>query len=376
LYSGRYIRFDLHPDVKICIKKIVDLISSMTIYFMHNGEFGDVRVVNRFSRVLDISPNSYLTRQKLMSKVVDELLITGNSVLIPKYEKNTDSSFSVDYFLTGLIPVAQNNVIYTPLEDDVSGYYLTINGVKFSHDDVLHFTYNNDTLYPWRGLGLRVYLRDVLRTLDYAEKIKSDYYTKHYKPNVIFSFNADTVEFTSEEQRENIYSKWLQTKPGTPYILPAQLIDVKTMAPMSLQDIAINESVELDKKLIASMFGLPLFMVGLAPYNEDEYNYFVNTTIAPLVKGIAQEFTKKLIISDDYYVKFNLESLKAFKTEQKINMMYEGKKIGAFSANEIRVQAGFEPVDDKSMNEYSMLENYIPINKLGNQKKLLGGEES
>jgi HK97 family phage portal protein len=186
---------------------------------------------------------------------------------------------------------------------------------------------------------------------------------------------ADTAEFTTDEQREVLYDKWLKTKPGTPYILPAQLIDVKSFPQMTLKDIAVNESAELDKKSIAAMFGLPLFLLGMDKYDEDEYNNFIDTTIAPIVKGMAQEFTKKLILSRRYYVKFNLESLKAFKTESKISMMYEGKKSGVFSANEIRIQAGYEPVDESAMNSYNILENYIPVDKIGSQEKLTNKAE-
>jgi HK97 family phage portal protein len=181
---------------------------------------------------------------------------------------------------------------------------------------------------------------------------------------------ADTAEFTSDETREILYDKWLKTKPGTPYILPAQIIDVKSYPQMTLKDIAVNESVALDKREIAAMFGLPLFLIGQGKYDENEYNNFIDITIAPIVKGMAQELTKKLIISERYYIKFNLESLKAFKTETKIGVMYEGKKAGVFNANEIRVLAGYEPIDEPAMNSYNILENYIPIEKLGDQKKI------
>lgn len=367
-----YIRFDRHPDVKTCVKKIADLVSSMTIFLMNNTELGDVRIKNGFSRVLDIEPNRFMTRKTLMHKVVEEMLLTGNSVLLPAYTSNTGKAV-VQELLTELRPVSADKVSFKPL--DGGGYSALLNGIEFADDELIHFVYNPAADEPWRGEGLKACLKDMLNNLTDAQKIKGDYYRKHYKPNIVFTFNADTADFANgEEGKENIYEKWVKTKPGDPYILPAQIAEFKHFPPMSLKEIAVNESVELDKKAIAKMFGVPLFMVGLGHFTKVEYNNFIDTTIAPLARGIEQELTRKLIWSEDYYIKFNLESLKSFDLEQRISMMYSGKALGVYNANEIRIQTGYEPIDKQEMNEYSLLENYVPANRLGSQKKLNGGE--
>lgn len=368
-----YIRFDRHPDVKMCVKKIADLISSMTIFFMQNTELGDIRVKNSFSRILDIEPNRYMTRRTLMYKAAEEMLLTGNSVLLPKYTTNHSNNFAVEELLEELKPVSADSVSYKPLDD--GGYTASIKGVPFTDDEIVHFVHNPSPDEPWRGEGLKVYLKDILANLADAQKIKGDYYKKHYKPNIVFTFNADSAEFADgEEGKQKIYEKWIKVKPGEPYIIPAHIADFKHFPPLSLKDIAINENVELDKKAIAKLFGIPLFMIGLAPFNKVEYNNFIDTTITPIVKGMEQELTRKLVWSESFYIKFNLESLKSFDLEQRISMMYTGKKLGVYNANEIRIQAGYEPVDKPEMNEYSILENFIPTDKIGEQKKLNGGD--
>ena len=366
-----YMRFYEHPDVKLCVKIIADLVSSMTIFLMKNDNAGDTRVINNLSRIIDINPNPFLTRQKLMQAVVTEFLLFGNSILLPKYSRTSDFNI-VEELLEGLYPIPQSKISY--VSDTDNGYSIRVDTRVFNYNEFVHFTFNPDCDTPWLGNGLKLYLKDVVESLRNSENIKNDYYTKHFKPNIVFSFEADTAEFTSDESREILHEKWLQTKPGTPYILPAQLIDFKSFTPMSLKEIAINESAVLDKKMIAKMFGIPLFMIGLGDFNETEYNNFIDITISPIVKGMAQELTKKLIISPSYYLKFNLESLKVFKTEEKVTMMLNAKAQGVFNANEVRVAAGFMPIDTPEMNEFNLLENYIPIGKLGDQKKLLQGE--
>jgi len=360
-----YIPLSDHPDVKVCVKNIADLISSMTIMLMENKELGNVRVKNELSRKVDIDPNPYITRKTLYQKTVEELLFTGNSFLLPRYS---------DGLLRSLEPVYATDVTLSAKED--FGYKVKINNVPFSHEEVIHFVNNPKLSKPWEGQSYKVYLKDVMRNLRQSQDIKSDYYTNNYKPNLVFSFNADSGSFDGEEEREKLHDKWIKTKAGEPYILPAALIDFKSFSPMSLSDIAINESVEIDKRFIASLFGVPPFMLGIGKYNKDEYNNFVNTTIYPICVGMAQELTRKLILSPSWFLKFNLESIKAFDLEARLKIMYEGRKIAIYNANECRIAAGDEPVDLPEMNEYVMLENYIRAEDTANQKKLLqGGDE-
>ena len=49
-------------------------------------------------------------------------------------------------------------------------------------------------------------------------------------------------------------------------------------------------------------------------------------------------------------------------------------KDGMLNRNEGRAEFDYSPVDDEAMNEYNVLENYIPVGKVGEQKKLKGGE--
>ena len=361
--AGGYRRFDQNVDVKTCVHRISELISSMTLFLMQNTERGDVRVKNGLSRRLDVDPWRYGTRKTLYYKVVEDLLFNGNSILIPR--------FNSEGLLEELKPIEQSAVVYKPKDD--GGYYIIYDKRNYQDDEIVHFVYNPGTVYPWLGESFKVYLEDILQNLKSSQNIKQDFYTKHFKPNIMFTIEAESELMQSEEGRQLVYDKWLSTPAGMPYLLPGNLISAQVVPPMSLREIAINESVELDKRTIANLFGVPPFMLGQGAYHIAEYNAFIDAIIAPIAQGIAQELTRKLILSPELYIKFNLQSIRAFAVEQRLQALYQGRALGIFSANEIRVAAGYEPLDKEEMDEFTMLENYLPSSDLGKQKKLLQG---
>lgn len=361
--SEGYTPLHKHADVKVCVKRIADLVSSMPIYQMQNSDIGNVRLIDGLSRKIDIDPNPYLTRKTLIYKCVEELLIYGNSFLLPAYDRQG--------LLQELRPVESRTVSLTPLDD--GGYRAKIGNVDFEAEEIVNFVNNPCYNTPWKGQSYKVQLSDVLRNLKQSSKIKSDYYTNQYRPGLIFLFNGDSDVFRSEEEREKVYNKWLKTKLGMPYMLPESLVDVKEFKNMSLADIAINESVEIDKRFIAALIGVPAFFLGVGEYNEKEYNNFIDTTIRPIAEILQQELTKKLLIATDRFFKFNINGLKAFDMDSRLQAMYEGKAMGVFNGDEVRVVAGYEPTGIKEMQEFSMLENYIRVQDASKQKKLLQG---
>lgn len=54
----------------------------------------------------------------------------------------------------------------------------------------------------------------------------------------------------------------------------------------------------------------------------------------------------------------------------------ESVKLGILNRNESRNLFDYSPVDKESMNEYSTLENYINIDDMSKQKKLVQDEPS
>ena len=296
-----YIPLDKCPEIMTGVRRIAELIGTMTIHLMNNTEQGDVRIVNELSRMIDINPMPNMTRSTWVQAFVTTLLLSGrgNAIVLPHTSRG---------LLRRLEPIAASRVSFNPI--GWSDYEVYIDGRRYRPDDVLHFVYNPDPTYLWKGKGVNVSLADLARNLKQAEKTKEGFLASKWKPSVIIKVDAMTPQFATPEGRKQMLESYIESDgEGQPWIVPGEQIDIETIKPLTLADLAISDTVEVDKRTVAAVLGIPPFVLGVGEYNQKAWNAFVQNTIRPIALGIAQEMTRKLIVSPNWYLKFNTLSL-------------------------------------------------------------------
>ena len=361
-----YTSLDHNPEIITGVNKIAKLIGAMTIHLMQNTDNGDIRVKNELSRKIDINPNTNMTRAAFIQWIVTTLFLygDGNAVVYPQFRRG---------YLRDLKPVPAAMTSFIP--DGIWDYKVLINGAEYSPDEVLHFVLNPGNYYPWRGQGLQAALMDVANNLKQAAATEKGFMQSKWKPSIIVKVDALTEEFASPEGRSKLLADYIDTSQvGEPWMIPAEQFQVEQIKPLSLSDLALADMVQLDKKTVASILGVPPFVLGVGDFHREEWNNFINSTIMPIAQMIEQELTKKLLYSPDLYFRFNPRSLYNYELMDMANIADNQYIRGIMSRDEVRDWIGLPPASNEE--DLIILENYIPVGMIGDQKKLVqnGGE--
>lgn len=359
-----YVPLSQNPEVCTAVDTIARLIGSMTIHLMRNTQAGDVRVIDELAKKVDINPNQNLTRSEFVRWIVRTMMLDGdgNAVVYPKTRAG---------YLKDLIPIPAAYTAFVP--DGEYGYKIMISGQEYKPDRVLHFRCNPGRFYPWLGEGYRLTLADVAQNLRQAAATEKGFMSSEYKPSLIIKVDALVDEFSSPEGRDKLLESYCRAgQAGEPWLIPAQQFDVQQVKPLTLSDLALADFVKLDKQTVASILGIPSFVLGVGDFSRDAWNSFINTTIMPMAQNIQQELTQKLLISPDLYFRFNSWSLYSYSITEMVEAGGQMVDRMALRRNEWRDWLGLPP--DPDMDDLLALENYVPADRLGDQAKLNGGD--
>ena len=361
LCCAGYTKLSDNPEIQTACLRIAELIGSMTIYLMANTANGDVRIQNELSRLIDIHPNGNMTRSHWMTVNIMNLLLYGhgNAIVVPH---------TYEGYLRSLEPISASRVTFMPIGNSYRDYRVLIDGIAKDPDNLMHFAYNPDPIYLWKGQGVTVTLRDVANNLKQGQKTINAFMSSEFKPSIIVKVDALTDEFSSPAGRQKLLESYAQpAQTGQPWLIPAEQFQVEQVRPLSLSDLAINDTITLDKKAVAAVIGVPAFLLGVGEFKRDEWNSFVQTKVKAIAMNVQQEMTRCLISNPEWYLFLNYWSLMDYDLKGMSEVLLAGADRGFVNGDEWRDRMHMAPA---GLTEYKVLENYIPYDMSGDQDKL------
>ena len=361
-----YTRLSDSPEVSTAVNTIARLVGALTIHHMRNGDNGDVRVKDDLSELVDIRPNRLMTRSNFVQWIVRTMLLDGrgNAVVWPRTENGR---------LQELLPIPPTYAAFVP--KGLWDYTIDINGFPFDPDALLHFACNPGSLYPWLGTGFNITLADVANNLKQAATTEKGFMSSKWKPSLIVKVDGMFDAMGNPIGREQLLKDYVETtEAGQPWVIPAEQFQVQEVKPLTLSDLALADFVKLDKQTVATILGVPPFVLGVGSFHRDEWNSFVSTTIMPIAQNIQQELTRKLILDGDSYFRFSSRSLYNYDLKDLASVADDQYVRGIMTGNEVRDWIGLSPLE--GLDELIILENYIPRGMIADQAKLQGGEKN
>ena len=381
-----YTRLSESPEVVAAVQTIANMVSVMPIHLMENTKNGNRRIENALSKKVDCNPNEYMTRSTLISAIVRTLLLEGdgNAVLYPETK---------DGRITNLYLLDSSRITFI---EDGFRYWICYNGKKYDPRELCHIVINPLPDKPWMGSGYKVSLQRIVDGLEAANSTKKAFMESKYAPSLIVTMDGFAEDLIIDEEdnesqqraqdaaesaKQKLLRKFVTSEEkGVPWLLP-EGFHIEQINPLSLNDLALNPSIKLDKTPVANILQVPPFLLGIGSFDQKEWNNFINTRIRFITEAIQQALTKSLLLSDDWFFKFNYRSLYAYDIQTLSTVAKESRAGGIIDGNEARSMLGLSPRE--GLDELITLENYIPTEKLGDQKKLkdskssnAGGEEN
>lgn len=381
-----YTRLSESPEVVAAVQTIANMVSVMPIHLMENTKNGNRRIENALSKKVDCNPNEYMIRSTLISAIVRTLLLEGdgNAVLYPETK---------DGRITNLYLLDPSRITFI---EDGFRYWICYNGKKYDPRELCHIVINPLPDKPWMGSGYKVSLQRIVDGLEAANSTKKAFMESKYAPSLIVTMDGFAEDLIIDEEdnesqqraqdaaesaKQKLLRKFVTSEEkGVPWLLP-EGFHIEQIKPLSLNDLALNPSIKLDKTTVANILQVPPFLLGIGSFDQKEWNNFINTRIRFITEAIQQALTKSLLLSDDWFFKFNYRSLYAYDIQTLSTVAKESRAGGIIDGNEARSMLGLSPRE--GLDELITLENYIPTEKLGDQKKLkdskssnAGGEEN
>lgn len=335
-YSGKEYRSDI---VQACLQPYVKAIGKLAP--KHVRRSADSVQVNPepYMRFLLEEPNTLLTMQKMLEKIVPPLILSGNAFILIVRDGN---GYPMELFP---VPAADAQAIYKNSELFIRFVYQ--NGSVYTHkyDDLIHLRMHmrdNDVFGEDITREL-LSLTDTVNTIDSGLKkaIKNSAVIRW-----LLKYTSPMHESDIKQRADNFAKNYLEVSNQSVGVAATDSkADIIQITPKDyVPNFPIMDSVQ---KRIYALLGVNDRIVS-GTYNEDEWNAWYESSVEPIALDLQNEFTRKLFTRKERafgnYIAFESSNLACSSIATRLNFVQLVDR-GAMLPDEWRALFNMAPIE-------------------------------
>lgn len=299
---------------------------------------------------LNVRPNKNMTSSTFWQKVITKLVYENECLII---QSDDDDLLIADTF---------DHNEYAVMEDTFSKVKIKDYEFKrsFKQSEVFHLRYGNEKLAP---------LIDSLFT-DYGELFGRILNAQKRKNQIRGTVDMDMLAAKTEKQQaklqEFINNMYKAISEKDVAIIPQQpgfkYAEVSNGSAQSVDEVNKVTNGFFDQ--VAMAIGIPVSLIrgDMADVEKQTKNYMM-FTVNSFLKKIKDEVDAKFITKEDFFKGKKLE-VKTISYNSLFDVASSIDKLissGAFTGNEIRLEAGYEKSADPKLDKHFITKNYTEM---------------
>ena len=281
IYSGKIYQSDIVTACLLPYKKAVGKLSPLHV---RKSKDNTEIFPEPYMRFLLEEPNTLLTMQKTLEKIVSPLILSGNAFILIVRDIN---GYPLELFP---IPAVSAEAVYQNSELYLKFIYQ--NGKTYTHkyDDIIHLRMNmtENDLFGEPVMPTLSKLVNLVETIDKGmeKAIKNSNVIKW-----LIRFNSSMRPDDMEKQIKLFDETYMDVDKGHSAVAHDIKSDVQQVNFQNyVPNFPITESI---RQRIYSLLGVNEKIVQ-GTFNEDEWNSFYENSIEPIALDLQSEFTRKL----------------------------------------------------------------------------------
>lgn len=335
-YSGKAYQSDI---VRACLQPYVNAIGKLCP--KHIRRSADSVQVNPepYMRFLLEEPNTLMTMQKMLEKIVPPLIMSGNAFILIVRDPN---GYPVELFP---VPASDAQAVYTNSELSIRFVYQ--NGSTYTHryDDLIHLRMhlNENDVFGDDIMKALLSLTDTVNTIDSGLK-------KAVKNSAVIrwllKYTQPLHESDIKQRADNFVRNYLEVSNNSVGVAATDSkAEVTQINPKDyVPNFPIMDSIQ---KRIYALLGVNEKIVS-GTYNEDEWNAWFEASVEPIALDLQNEFTRKLFTRKERafgnYIAFESSNLACSSIATRLNFVQLVDR-GAMLPDEWRALFNMGPIE-------------------------------